>query len=213
MTMRRVIHDFGFDPEQGPYHFQIVKGGDGGVTIFEWFAWEADETDDGPSPEPKPKASLDAYRWSRISLVAAENFNERLRRAGLKPATWKKKEALLAPHFGKELTLLMWAVEDGDPTLIPNITANWAGFAPEERWWLYTTVNATSGHSEHGRDRGWRKAIKIGLAENPTQGQPLSALAELGPLPGFENVEKVARRKRQRSKVSSMQNKLPLDDS
>src|SRR5260370_28220126 len=47
--------------------------------------------------------------------------------------------------------------------------ANWMGLAPEERWWLYTTVNATSGHPEHGRDRGWRKAIKIALAENPSE--------------------------------------------
>lgn len=63
--------------------------------------------------------------------------------------------------------MLAWAVEDADPTLLPAMIANWLGLASEERWWLYTTINATNGHPDHGRDRGWRKAIKIAVAENP----------------------------------------------
>ncbi len=130
---------------------------------------------DRPAPtprQPQGKAILERFRWQRIAEPARREFNLRLREAGLPPGQWRAGEALLAPHFGKELTLLAWAVEDDDGTLIPSMIANWSGLAPEERWWLYTTVNATSLHAEHGHDRGWRKAIKIAFAENPSAGSP-----------------------------------------
>ncbi|MDP2268269.1 MAG: DUF3780 domain-containing protein, partial [Deltaproteobacteria bacterium] len=63
--------------------------------------------------------------------------------------------------------LLAWAVEDMDESLIANVIANWIGLEPEERWWLYTTVNATFTRAELGKDRGWRKAIRIAFSENP----------------------------------------------
>ena len=161
---RPAIRDVGFDPTESPYHFALV-GGTSNVRIEERFAFGP--MSDGGQREPVIKAMLDQYRWSRIEVPVRAEFNHRLTELGLRSATWNKRETLMAPHFGKELTLLAWAIEDADPTVIPNIIANWRGLAPEERWWLYTTVNATSGHPEHGRDRGWRKAIKIALAENP----------------------------------------------
>ncbi len=93
------------------------------------------------APKPSHKASLDAYRWTRIAPTVAEVFNAELRAKGLPTANWGP-ESPLAPHLGKELTLLAWAVEDADPTLLPAMIANWLGLAPEERWWLYTTINA-----------------------------------------------------------------------
>ena len=176
---RRAPRDFGFDPAQAPHHFAVAHGRDGSATLVERFVWgeEADErAAASATTEPRLKATLDAYRWERVAPAAAEEFNARLRRAGLRAAEWRRGETLLAAHFGKELTLLAWAVEDADPTLLPNMLANWLGLAPEERWWLYTTINATSGHPEHDRQRGWRRAIKIAFAENPTQAPPPSAL-------------------------------------
>jgi len=167
---------FGFDPAQSPHHFAVVvERGEGGVTIEERFVWGDAEDDSEVAPAASAKAVLDAYRWARIAPTAAETFNARLRAAELATATWTA-ETVLPPHLGKELTLLFWAVEDADPTLLPVMLANWVGLAPEERWWLYTTINATSGHPEHGRDRGWRKAIKIAFAENPIESAAPSAL-------------------------------------
>lgn len=174
MAKRRKIYDFGFDPTQSPHHFAAIVSRDGRVSFVERFLWETG-SEEPTTQEPQPKAVLDAYHWSRVCDSAAEVFNQRLRHAGHRAATWKS-ETVLAPHFGKELTLLAWAVEDADPSLIPNMVANWAGLAPEERWWLYTTINATTAHPEHGKDRGWRKAIKIAFAENPTDHASPSAL-------------------------------------
>src|SRR5579859_7159320 len=172
----RATQGFGFDPTQSPHHFAVVmETARGDVTIEERFSWGEALDDDGATPEATSKARLDAYRWARIAPAVAEQFNNRLRAAGLATATWTQ-ETLLAPHLGKELTLLFWAVEDADPSLLPAMLANWIGLAPEERWWLYTTINATSGHPEHGRDRGWRKAIKIAFAENPIASAAPSAL-------------------------------------
>jgi len=167
---------FGFDPAGSPHHFLLrTVAPTGDVAVEECFAWgEGGDSDvDEKIPAATLKATLDAYRWARIAPAVAGAFNARLRSAGLSTANWVA-ETPLVPHLGKELTLLVWAVEEADPTLLPSMIANWLGLAPEERWWLYTTVNATSGHPEHGRDRGWRKAIKIAFAENPTGAPPLA---------------------------------------
>jgi len=182
-----LTYGFGFDPAQSPHHFLVdVRNDAGDVTISECFVWG--DSQDGDSqggdidvPAPSAKATLDAYRWARIAPVVSEAFNARLRLAGMRTASFSAHPPL-APHLGKELTLLAWAVEDADPTLLPAMIANWVGLAPEERWWLYTTINATSGHPEHGRDRGWRKAIKIAFAENPTSGAPPSVLLTTPPM-------------------------------
>ncbi len=171
---------FGFDPAGSPHHFLLrIVASTGDVVVDECFAWgDGEDPDAGEKvPAAHPKANLDAYRWARIAPVVADTFNTRLRSAGLSTANWVT-ETPLVPHLGKELTLLVWAVEDADPTLLPAMIANWLGLAPEERWWLYSTVNATSGHPEHGRDRGWRKAIKIAFAENPTDTPPPLALTD-----------------------------------
>jgi hypothetical protein len=162
--------DFGFDPGSSAYHFALVVERDAAtVRIEERFAvadGDAD-LDAGQLQRPTVKATLDAYRWSRVAEPARAEFNRRITADGARVARWRPEETLLAPHLGKELTLLFWVIEDADSTVIPNMVANWTGLAPEERWWLYTTVNATAGHPEHGRERGWRKAVKIALAENP----------------------------------------------
>jgi hypothetical protein len=170
------IRDFGFEPDESPYHFAVVigRGEEALVRIEERF--ELDSKATLGLRAPNAKVVLDAYRWSRIADATRAEFNVRLQAHGQRAAAWRERETLLAPHLGKELTLLAWAVEDADPTVIPNMIANWHGLAPEERWWLYTTVNATSGHPEHGRDRGWRKAIKIALAENPSTAATPGAL-------------------------------------
>jgi len=193
---------FGFDPAQSPHHFAVITGRDAGdVSIMERFTWGDEGAGDEPAPPPSTKATLDAYRWARLAPTVAEAFNARLRAAGLATATWGA-ETPLAPHLGKELTLLAWAMEDADPTLLPAMLANWLGLAPEERWWLYSTINATGGHPEHGRDRGWRKAIKIAFAENPvTAAAPSALLAEVP--------ARAARRPPRRKGTTS----LPIEES
>ena len=69
--------------------------------------------------------------------------------------------------FGKETLLLVWAIEDCDPSIIPVAIRNWLGLSPEERWWLFTMTNASSGGLND--KYGWRKAIRYALTENPVE--------------------------------------------
>ena len=34
-------------------------------------------------------------------------------------------------------------------------------------WWLFTMTNAATGHALHGKNKGWRKAVRFALTENP----------------------------------------------
>ena len=173
---------FGYDPGDSRYHFVLRRRHDGGAIVVERIGGEDDDgADAAPGPSDTQKAWLSAYLWERIEQAAAAEFNDRLLAAGGRSATWAMVETPMAPHFGKELTLLAWAVEDADPSVIPAMLANWRGLAPEERWWFYTTINATSGRAEHGKDKGWRRAIKIAFADNPVHVPPSALLGAARP--------------------------------
>jgi hypothetical protein len=63
----------------------------------------------------------------------------------------------------------LWAIEEVQLGDIQTAIYNWLGLAPEERWWLYTMTNAATGQATAGRNRGWRKAVRFALCENPVQ--------------------------------------------
>ena len=113
------------------------------------------------------RAVLSRAKWNAIADEARVEFNRRLRKEGLPAGRWRTGRNPLARLLGKELTLLAWAVEDADPALIPAAVRNWLGLTPEERWWLFTMTAAATGHALHGRNRGWRKAVRFALTENP----------------------------------------------
>ncbi len=172
---------FGFEPSKTAYHFVVTipRGQDGSVEVSEHFVYGedyedaaararlSDEVPSFPIRPPQPKVVVSLHQWRYVADDVRTEFNRTLRTAGYKPSAWKIGPNCLSAHLGKELTLLLWAVEDIDPSLIPNAVANWSGLAPEERWWLYTTINAATGHVTEGRGRGWRQAIGIAFRDNP----------------------------------------------
>lgn len=108
-------------------------------------------------------AHVDAERWEAIAGHARAEFNRRLPE-GYR-GSWGSGWARLDSMLGKELAVLLWIVEPPTPleAAADGVTA-WLGLGPEERWWLYTTVNATSSHPNYGPEWGWRKAVKLALA-------------------------------------------------
>ncbi len=162
--MDKALPNFGFDPKESAYHF-VVDVEDGEVRIEERFTVDEEAL---TQFTPQVRAILDSYRWGRISEVVQRHFNRRLQDAKRKTAKFGKGEHVLAPHLGKELTLLAWATEGVDSTDFPNAIANWLGLAPEERWWLYLMVKASSNEIEPIENaRGWRRAIRIAFCESP----------------------------------------------
>ena len=66
--------------------------------------------------------------------------------------------------LGKELLVLLWAIEQGDVSEEETAVAirNWLGLKPEERWWLYTMTAAATGLA-HQAGMGWRSALRHAL--------------------------------------------------
>lgn len=167
---------FGFSPEKNIHFFAVhIPSGskaDEMVAItenFEWhdsiLPWEQAGLGEG---NKDLKVLLPRYKWNDIADETKAEFNRRLIRHGVPNGKWPRSGAIAVDrNLGKELVLLCWAIEDCDPNEIPNAVKNWLGLSPEERWWLYTMTNAATGHALKGRGRGWRKAVRYALTENP----------------------------------------------
>ncbi|MDE0192035.1 MAG: DUF3780 domain-containing protein [Gammaproteobacteria bacterium] len=162
---------FGFRPEESEHHFVVtIPGGRKDILVAEHlhFDQERAATNLGVGVEDaKYRATLPREKWNALADDVRVEFNRRLRKQGLPSGRWKRGDNPVTRLLGKELTLLAWAVEDADPALIPTAVKNWLGLAPEERWWLFTMTNAATGHVLHGRNKGWRKAVRFALTENP----------------------------------------------
>lgn len=174
---------FGFDPSESKHHFLVIipKNATSKVMIYERFEWgtEDEETNkisgelsmfDPPDQKidkrfDRLKCELTITKWKEIEASLKSEFNQRLKEYGQKSAGWKQGQNALQRLFGKELTLLCWAIEDCDLKVIPTAIKNWQGLKPEERWWLYTMTNASTG--EANTKYGWRTAIRYALTENP----------------------------------------------
>lgn len=152
MSTATSTHNFGLDPE-AVYHFQVVLSKHE-ATIAEVY------------DRPVVKAAIPRAIWDAIADLIKAEWNMRLTKYKQKTGRWSKSTTLLDRCLGKELTLLAWALEDAAPDAVEDIFRNWKGLAPEERWWLFTTTNATSNLPTFGKDRGWRKAIRIAFSEN-----------------------------------------------
>ncbi len=170
----RPTQGFGFDPRETEHHFLVTIPANERepVAISEHFSWHESAERRALSlalgnEDQKLRVILTRDRWNGIAEDAATEFNQRLRRSGLRTGKWQEGQTPLARLFGKELVLLAWAVEDADPALLPVALWNWRGLSPEERWWLFTMTNAATGHAVSGRNKGWRKALRYALTENP----------------------------------------------
>jgi Protein of unknown function (DUF3780) len=163
---------FGFDESSSPYYFALLipRSSEGTVAIEE--RWQAERGSAGPSRGPERLAELPRPIWDALSGAVRDEFTKRLKAEGKRAGEFHEGENLLAPELGKELVLLLWAAESAGPEVLNAVATNWRGLAPAERWWLFTTVDASRDHPEHGPHRGWRKAIKIAFAENPVIAAP-----------------------------------------
>jgi len=160
---------FGFNPQESQHHFLVCvsEAREGSVIIYERLAWQ-----DGGEiqkineyADDKPKARISKHKWKLLEETVRSEFNTRLKKKKVPAGRFAIGQTPLERLFGKELLVLVWAVEDCDPANIPTALRNWLGLAPEERWWLFTMTNAATGNID---DRmGWRKALRYALTENP----------------------------------------------
>jgi hypothetical protein len=172
--LKTTVVGFGFEPSESQHHFLVRLSGkpEDPVYITEHFQLEPEMDKASISfalgrEDQKIRVVLSRAKWDGIADEVRAEFNRRLKSMGLKPGYWNGSSVPVSRLFGKEMVLLAWAIEDADPTLIPVAIQNWLGLRPEERWWLYTMTNGATGHAITGRNKGWRKAVRFALTENP----------------------------------------------
>jgi hypothetical protein len=160
MAPRQKVEGFGFNPAESEHYFLVTISAarEEPVYISEHFTWDDSEVRRQLSfalgrEDSKIRVVLPRYQWEAIADAVRAEFNQRLKKNGLKMRKWKSGQTPLSRLFGKELVLLAWAIEDADPALIPVATKNWLGLAPEERWWLFTmTKNPVSDYQPQRPD-------------------------------------------------------------
>lgn len=171
-----IKNSFGFDPAESQHHFvvEIPRGGDAQITISEHLTWDDENGSSvvttGAAQDGQIRVLLARLKWDAIADEVRAQFNLRLKKMGKKSGSWRVGPNLVRRELGKELVLLAWAIEEADPALIQTALVNWNGLVPEERWWLYTQTAAATGHGINDRGRGWRKAVRYALTENPVHG-------------------------------------------
>ncbi|KAA9019629.1 DUF3780 domain-containing protein [Sphingobium limneticum] len=113
------------------------------------------------------RCRIDARRWRQVATPLRNAFNERLKSRKFKPGRWEAGRNRVHRLLGREMCVLLWAIERCDEDKIPAAINAWTGLRPEERWWLYAMAAHNSGKAAD-YDRGWRKAIQYGLTEGST---------------------------------------------
>ena len=195
MKLAKTTYGFGVDPLECKNHFYVVipssKGKDLPVSVFERFEWtqptlqqaETEAPIDSPDYQIEKHVFADGQRitmqdvlrleisrhkWGLICREVANEFNVRLKERRLAVGRFTNGDGTAVEKmFGKEMMVLLWGIEDCDPSNIPTAIRNWRGLMPEERWWLYTMTNASTGKIKD--KRGWRTALHYALCENPVR--------------------------------------------
>jgi hypothetical protein len=169
--MKTRTYGFGVDPAQSENHFFALSrpkppnAASPPIQIYERYSWTRGD-EQILNDADVLRIEISKHKWGEVKAALTNEFNARLKKDGLKigkfPAVGGTPVERL---FGKEMMVLLWAIEDCDPSVITTAVRNWKGLMPEERWWLYTMTNAATGEIKDRR--GWRKALMYALCENP----------------------------------------------
>ncbi len=177
--MKKDYIGFGFNPTESENHFYVMipstQNEDDRVLVYERFHWET-EGEQKMKRKDILKIEISRHKWKLLSDTVANEFNGRLKQNKISIGKFGNGGVPVEKRFGKELMVLLWAVENNDPSGIPTALRNWLGLQPEERWWLYTITNASTGAINDSR-RGWRVALRYALCENPVDDRPYRQLS------------------------------------
>ena len=167
---------FGVPATSDPHHFKVIvpRSNTAPVQVSEYLGLQALSDEHSVID----RAVLGRARWTAIRAEVQRAFNARLSTHNLKPSAWKAGDNLVDRLLGKELCVLVWAVEHMEMEKIPVAVRNWLALRPEERWWLFGMTAMSTGGIGDG-DKGWRLALRHALGD-VAQSELLSPRARRG---------------------------------
>jgi len=160
-------YGFGVPKETlAPHHFIVqipraTRGKGSEILISEDLGMHQE----GNAPMVLERALIPRAYWSEVSGPVKRTFNERLKAHNLRTGTWKTGRNPVDRLLGKELCVLAWALEGLDEDRVGRALRNWLSLRPEERWWLFGMVAATSQEAMD-RQSGWRIALRYALGHS-----------------------------------------------
>jgi hypothetical protein len=162
-------HDFGVVPEHGDNFEFHIDGGAGQLCRLVAVV----QTERGP--RRTELTDIAGATWRKISARVIRELAQAMSDKEIeakKLPTLKAGLNRLSPLVGRELTLLLWALEeDGALGQLEAILHGWRELAREERWWLYAKAAAPGQRP----GSGWRRALFHALSESPeTRNLPLA---------------------------------------
>ena len=153
---------FGVPATSDPHRFvvRIPRGNTAAVLIYEHLGMGSETARE----QVIDRVLLERPRWTAIRAEVQRAFNARLKEHNLATGTWKVGDTPVDRLLGKELCVLVWAIEQLDPEKIRIAVRNWLALRPEERWWLFgMTAIATGGICD--AEKGWRVALRYALGD------------------------------------------------
>jgi hypothetical protein len=186
------------------YLVRLTTGRAAGALVFEVFGRPPTEREPRWAPETVLRCEAGREVWDAVAPEARAEFNRRLKLEGKPAGRWGADETAVQRLFGKELLVLLWAVEAPDVTAEETGAAirNWHGLKPEERWWLYTMTAAATGLA-HQAGMGWRGALRQALCFGTrADAFHLGAVAGRGTLPPRANDRFVEPRRKRAARKS-----------
>ena len=97
--------------QEHAYLVRLTKGRDAKVQVFEVFGRPPTEREPQWAPETILRCEASRDVWDVISPEARAEFNRRLKAEGKPAGRWGADETAVQRLFGKELLVLLWAVE------------------------------------------------------------------------------------------------------
>lgn len=160
MTINEITHGFGVPDTPLPHQFLIRIPGNhsGDVEVWEDFGAAGVDT----SAQKVCRAALPLVAWQRISADLRRYLNRRLAEKNIKGSCFSIGENKVERILGRELCVLIWAIDEATPDETDMAFARWSSHRPEELWWLFQQIDRDGGKWDSPRS-GWRTAVRHAL--------------------------------------------------
>lgn len=158
------------------YYLEIPPNSNGRVNLWEDVGFAGDAPD---RESVILRATLMRKAWNGVRDTVQGDFNERIKVRKHSAGKWHTGKVFMDRMLGRELCVLLWALEKAKNDQWDTIVSCWRAMLPEERWWLFNRASAASPTATSPRV-GWRLALRTafsGCGESSAESDELPSSA------------------------------------
>src|SRR5690625_3235057 len=117
---------FGYIPDETKQHYlvRIPRSSTKKEKVYERFVWDEEKPQASDVDYMNIKVILDKHKWDLVKDAIQNELNRTLRLNNTLVGRFKIGDIPVERLLGKEMILLLWAIEDSDPSLIPTAIKN-----------------------------------------------------------------------------------------